>query len=241
MKNAHRSLAILLSGTLSVLPLAGHAGQAATGTPAPAASTAATTAPTAAAAKVPDAVVAATTSSADQDLVATVDDAFKAMREVRAARLALFDGNTDAAGQMVTSASTDMTAAQSAEKAYGIASKSGTPGTVYLPIDTSIALGEGFTVTPDTQSQVKAANDQMAKGNAKAAAETLKAANIDVSVSVAMVPASLAMTHLQDAAGLVKDGKYYEANLALKAVEDMVVVDTWGLSDVPQQTGAKTG
>jgi len=232
MKSVRSPLAILLAGTIAAIPLAGFAEQAANSTAAPAA-----TAP----AKTPDAVAAATASSADQDLVTTVDDAFKAMREVRAARLALFDGNSEAAGQMVQAAVTDMTAAQAAEKDFGIASKTGTPDTVYLPIDTSIALGEGFTVTPDNQAQVKAANDQMAKGNAKAAAETLKAANIDVSVSVAMVPAATAMTHLQDAASLVKDGKYYEANLALKAVEDMVVVDTWALSDVPAQAAKTSG
>lgn len=236
MKSARSPLAILLAGTIAAIPLAGLAEQAANTTAAPA-----VTAPAKAPAKAPDAVAATTAASADQDLVTTVDDAFKAMREVRAARLALFDGNTDAAGKMVQSAATDMTAAQTAEKAYGIASKSGTPDTVYLPIDTSVALGEGFTVTPDNKAQVTAANDQMAKGNARAAAETLKAANIEVSVSVAMVPAGTAMTHLQDAATLVKDGKYYEANLALKAVEDMVVVDTWALSDLPAQRAKTSG
>lgn len=235
MTSARSPLAILLAGTLAATPLAGLAEPAANSPAAPAATAPAPVpAPKAAAAQ-------PASPSASQDLVTTVDDALKAMREIRDARLALFDGNTGAAGPMVTAAAADMTAAQKAEKDYGIASKSGTPDTVYLPIETSIALAEGFTATPDTKGPVKAANDQMAKGNTRAAAETLKAANIDVAVSVALVPAGAALTHLTDAEALIKDGKYYEANLALKAVEDLVVVDTWSLADVPQQTGAKTG
>lgn len=235
MTSARSPLAILLAGTLAATPLAGLAEPAANSPAAPAATAPAPVpAPKAAAAQ-------PASPSASQDLVTTVDDALKAMREIRAARLALFDGNTGAAGPMVTAAAADMTAAQKAEKDYGIASKSGTPDTVYLPIETSIALAEGFTATPDTKGPVKAANDQMAKGNTRAAAETLKAANIDVAVSVALVPAGAALTHLTDAEALIRDGKYYEANLALKAVEDLVVVDTWSLADVPQQTGAKTG
>lgn len=238
MTSARSPLAILLAGTLAAIPLAGLAEPAANSPAAPAAAAPAPV-PAPKAAAQPSAQPAA--PSASQDLVTTVDDALKAMREIRAARLALFDGNTGAAGPMVTAAAADMTAAQKAEKDYGIASKSGTPDTVYLPIETSIALAEGFTATPDTKGPVKAANDQMAKGNTRAAAETLKAANIDVAVSVALVPAGSALTHLTDAETLIKDGKYYEANLALKAVEDLVVVDTWSLADVPQQTGAKTG
>lgn len=237
MTSARSPLAILLAGTLAAIPLAGLAEPAANSPAAPAAAAPAPV-PAPKAAAQPSAQPAA--PSASQDLVTTVDDALKAMREIRAARLALFDGNTGAAGPMVTAAAADMTAAQKAEKDYGIASKSGTPDTVYLPIETSIALAEGFTATPDTKGPVKAANDQMAKGNTRAAAETLKAANIDVAVSVALVPAGFALTHLTDAEALIKDGKYYEANLALKAVEDLVVVDTWSLADVPQQTGAKT-
>lgn len=238
MTSARSPLAILLAGTLAAIPLAGLAEPAANSPAAPAAAAPAPV-PAPKAAAQPSAQPAS--PSASQDLVTTVDDALKAMREIRAARLALFDGNTGAAGPMVTAAAADMTAAQKAEKDYGIASKSGTPDTVYLPIETSIALAEGFTATPDTKGPVKAANDQMAKGNTRAAAETLKAANIDVTVSVALVPAGSALTHLTDAETLIKDGKYYEANLALKAVEDLVVVDTWSLADVPQQTGAKTG
>ncbi|PFG62825.1 YfdX protein [Thioclava sp. ES.031] len=187
-----------------------------------------------------DAVSQTTASSTDKDLLTTVNDAYTAMREVRAARLAIFDGNTDMATKMTKDATAKMQAAEKAESKWGVPSKAGKKGVTYLPFDSSIALGESFTVTPDNQKAVGKANQQMAQGNAKAAAKTLKDNDIDVSISAAMVPAKASLAHLQDASKLIKSGNYYEANLALKGVEDSVVIDQWGLDNLPQQAGNAT-
>jgi hypothetical protein len=225
MKRTNRTLALVMSGALIAGPLA-YTTMPAFADTAPAAAT-----------QNNDAVAKTTANSTDTQLLTTVDDAFTAMRETRAARLALFDGNTDMAGKMTNDAVTKMKAAEGAEAKWGVPSKSGKKGVTYVPFDSSIALGEDFTVTPDNAKAVGKANDQMAKGNAKGAADTLKASDIDVSISAALVPAKLSLTHLQDAANLIKKGNYYEANLALKAVEDGVVIDQWGLNDLPQQAG----
>ena len=42
-----------------------------------------------------------------------------------------------------------------------------------------------------------------------------------------------AKKHIDEAAKLMGEGKYYEANLALKAVEDAVVVETFALDSTP--------
>lgn len=89
----------------------------------------------------------------------------------------------------------------------------------------------------EVEKAVGKANGQMAKGDTKGAADTLKASNINVSVAAAMVPASQSVTQLQDAEKKIKSGNFYEANLALKKVEDGVVIDQWALNDVPQQAG----
>jgi hypothetical protein len=230
MKRNSKLLALMLSGTLVAGPLAYGVLPALADQTSPAATNQ----------KSPDAVAKTTTSSNDTELLTTVDDAYTAMREVRAARLALFDGNTDMATQMTNDAIAKMQSAETSEAKWGVPSKSGQQGVTYVPFDSSIMLGEGFTVTPDNSKAVSAANDQMAKGDAKGAAETLKASNIDVSVAAAMVPAKLSLTHLQDAAKLIKSGKYYEANLALKGVEDGVVIDQWGLAQLPRQAGQAT-
>ncbi|KEO51587.1 YfdX family protein [Thioclava pacifica] len=230
MKRNSKILALMLSGTLVAGPLAFNALPALADQAQPAATSPQGT----------DAVAKTTASSTDNELLSTVDDAYTAMREVRAARLALFDGNTDMATKMTNDAIAKMQSAETSEAKWGVPSKSGQQGVTYVPFDSSITLGEDFIVTPDNAKAVSAANDQMAKGNAKGAAETLKASNIDVSVAAAMVPAKLSLSHLQDAAKLIKAGNYYEANLALKGVEDGVVIDQWGLADLPQQAGHAT-
>ena len=228
MKRNTKILALLMSGALLAGPFAYSTA------PAFASTAAATTT------QGKDAVAKTTASSANKQLLTTVDDAFAAMRETRAARLALFDGNTDLAGKMTSDAISKMKSAQASEAKWGVSTKAGKTGVTYVPFDSSIALGEDFTVTPDNAKAVSKANDQMAKGDAKSAADTLKASDIDVSVSAALVPAKLSLTHLQDAANLIKKGSYYEANLALKAVEDGVVIDQWSLNDLPKQAGNAT-
>ena len=43
------------------------------------------------------------------------------------------------------------------------------------------------------------------------------------------------MMHLQDASALLSQGKYFEANLALKMIEDGVIVDTFEIDTIPEQ------
>lgn len=230
MKRSTKFLALALSSALIAGPASYEMAFAGTATNAAATTTS----------QSGDAVAKATSSSTDTDLLTTVDDAYTAMRDVRAARLALFDGQTDMASKMTSDAVAKMQSAVKLEAKWGVPSKSGQKGVTYVPFDSSVALGESFTVTPDNQKAVSKANDQMAKGDAKGAADTLKANNIDVSIAAAMVPAKLSLTHLQDAQKLMKSGNYYEANLALKGVEDGVVIDQWGLNDLPQQAGHAT-
>lgn len=40
-----------------------------------------------------------------------------------------------------------------------------------------------------------------------------------------------------DATKMIGEGKYYEANLALKAAEDSVVIETYAIDAVPQRKG----
>jgi hypothetical protein len=224
MKRNTTLLALAMSGALIAGPMSYIAPAFAGSTPA-------------ASTQTKDSVAKATASSANKQLLTTVNDAYTSMRDVRAARLALFDGNTDMAGKMTNDAIAKMKSAQASEAKWGVTSKAGKQGVTYVPFDSSIALGEDFSVTPDNAKTVSKANDQMAKGDAKGAAETLKSGDIAVSLSAALVPAKLSLTHLQDAANLIKKGSYYEANLALKGVEEGVVIDQWALNDLPQQAG----
>ena len=72
------------------------------------------------------------------------------------------------------------------------------------------------------------------KGETKQAMETLKVAGIDVALNTELLPIQSAKTHIDDAAKLIGEGKYYEANLALKAVEDSVITEVFNTDAIPQ-------
>ncbi|TYC69018.1 YfdX family protein [Stappia sp. BW2] len=183
-----------------------------------------------------DAVATATQSSEENAILKTADDAYQAIREVRAARIAIFNGQPDQATNFVNGAKKDFEAAQTAMSTYAIKDKK-TPkeGDSYLPFDSSLSLAEGFVPTQDKQETLLKANEHLAKGESKKAAEILKLANVDVTVTAALVPANASVAHVTDAAKLIGEKKYYEANLALKAIEDSVVVENYSVDAVPAQ------
>lgn len=110
MKRNSKLLALMLSGTLVAGPLAYGVLPALADQTSPAATNQ----------KSADAVAKTTSSSNDTELLTTVDDAYTAMREVRAARLALFDGNTDMATQMTNDAIAKMQSAETSEAKWGV-------------------------------------------------------------------------------------------------------------------------
>jgi len=182
--------------------------------------------------------VAQTTATINKDaqVLRTSDDLYRALREVRAARLAIFDGDSDTAKSMIDDVNKDLKAARMSASDFAVKNrKSGDNGDQYLPFDMSIGLAEGFQPTDEKVSKVKEANAHIANGDQKKAIETLKLANIDIVYNAALLPINVSVQHAADAAKLASDGSYYEANLALKAIEDSIIVDSYGAGFMPNQ------
>ncbi|MCW2310054.1 YfdX family protein [Rhodobium gokarnense] len=226
MKTRRNMTAVALAGALAALPvIAATAGYAADQKAAEATTKAAGA----------DAVAAALDTK-DKKIIKTVDEAYRGVREVRAARLAIFNGTPDVATEFVDKAATDLKTAQSSMKDFAVATtKKAAEGDAYLPFDSSLTLAEGFVPTADKAETVKKANEHLAKGDHKKAAEVLREGRIDVTVSAALIPAKASLDHVKDAVKLLGEKKYYEANLALKAVEDSVLVESYSIDGVPQQ------
>jgi len=160
------------------------------------------------------------------------DDAFKTVRNVRRARLAIFSGMPDDASTFTEAAKTDIEAVVKDADRYAVKTK--TPvreGDIYVPFDSSLALADSFIATPEKADKVSKANEHLKKGEKMEAAQALKLADIDVVFTTAMLPVKLSQVHIDDALQLLHKGKFYEANLALKAVDDAVVVESWGLDE----------
>ena len=166
-------------------------------------------------------------------------DGYMAMREAGFARVAIFDGELDQAKTLIEQAQThlkdakknapEITVTVKAVEKIGdktIDSSKMTETNDFIPIDTSLTLAEDFVATPEKTEKIKEANEHLRKGNHEKADEILKDAGIDVSVTRFLVPLDFVTSQVDKASSLLKDHKYYEANLALKGALDSMVTDT---------------
>jgi YfdX protein len=186
-----------------------------------------------------DAVASVAAKAKDDSIININQEAYDALREVRAARLAIFNGSTAEALKQATEAQKNLLVAQANMAQFSVATKkAAAAGEAYIPFDMTMALSEGFKPTAEKQTHVAKANEHIAKGESKQAAEVLKAANIDVTFSAALIPATASVSHANDALALMKENKFYEANLALKAIEDAVVIDSYSMDAIPVQGAA---
>ena len=179
-------------------------------------------------------------------------DGGKAFEDLRRVRLAIFEGDTNAAKTYIhdakaeiTKAKTDNTALMKAEsdlKTPPDAQKTAsgkTPNTTptdWIPVDGTLTLDEDYSATPQKGQGVAAANEKLAKGQAKEAAEALKLAQINAVFVTELAPMDQTVTGIDKAAELIDTGKFYQANQELKSVEDGVRFDTIDVSTLPKKT-----
>jgi hypothetical protein len=196
-----------------------------------------------------DQVVAASQKSNMDDKATAMklsQEGFDTMRDVHAARLAIFNGEPKMATDMLARASIDLGAAQKDSVAYFAKGDGGfkpmkastdvnhQAETRWIPIDGRMAIGEDFMVTPEKTAKIKKANEHLMKGDHAKAIDELKLGEIDVSFTRVMMPLDITVKHVNTAVQLAKDGKFYEANLALKAAEESIVMDTIALVETPK-------
>ena len=182
---------------------------------------------------------------ADKRLMVS-NDGFKAEREVGAARVAIFQGNTDVAKTLVKDAQTDLkTVAQQSPKDFPngapTADGKGSGNADVIPIDGQMAVADNMVLTPDKAAKVDEANQHLKNGETDKAMDTLKQGAIDVAFTRVLMPVKETDVHVDAAANLLDQGKYYEANLALKAAQDLLQTDTVAFGDTAAQAAKMTG
>ena len=178
-------------------------------------------------------------------------EGYMAMQEAGFARVAIFDGKPQEAQKLMEKAQAHLKEAK--KKAPEITVTVKTVEKVgdktidsaqlkenndLIPIDTGLTLAEDFVPTPEKTQKIKEANEQMKTGHHDKAHEILKEAGIDVSVTRLLMPLDFVTSQFDKASSLLKDHKYYEANLALKGAADSLITDTVLLYE-PSQTTQK--
>ena len=104
----------------------------------------------------------------------------------------------------------------------------------WIPIDGQVSLADTYVVSKERAQHIQKANEYFKNGQSKQAIEELRLAAINVSCTRVMMPLATTTSWVSEAARLLGQQKYYEANLALKAAEDGLVVNSASLVEMPQ-------
>jgi len=176
------------------------------------------------------------------------------MRDIRMARLAIFDGNTGQAKTDIDNAASALEKAKSDDSVYtkayselkapaGTTQKGDAGGAQdatpikWLPVDGAFTLGEDYIATPEKKAAVEKANQRMKQGEHDNAMDALKLAHVDVTFDVEVAPLQKTIEGVTKAQSLIDAGHYFQANQALKSVEDGTRYDVEDLVGTPKKAG----
>ena len=190
------------------------------------------------------------------------NEGFQAERDIRAARVAIFDGGIDQAKTLVKNAQAELSSVASQAPNLTTSNTQGqvpnsqadtqkattkaadgkqVAATDLIPIDGQMMVADDMVLTPDKAAKVKEANEHLKNGETDKAMDTLKQGAIDITYTRLLMPVNGTTVHVTAAENLLNQGKYYEANLALKAAQDLVQTDTVMLGNTPAQASKITG
>lgn len=189
---------------------------------------------------------AADSSAEAKDLMKFSKAGHQAIDEIETARLAIFDGNPKLAMDLIAQAKVSVSKAEQEAPSFtvkttelvggkAVGTDSETDKVKMVPVDGQIKLADDFVATPDKKSHIDKANEHFKNGRKKEALEELRLGDIDVQYKRYWMPIASTYKHIDQATNLMGDQKYYEANLALKAIDDSLRVDTVDIIDLPKK------
>lgn len=183
----------------------------------------------------------AKTMQADRNLDKASNNVMLSMRDVNDARVALFNGDSEAARTHIDAAEMRINAAVGEAQTYAHELKKGEQDDWYIPYDTSLAVVDTFqpsnTRTVMNNDKANTANHQQGQ---KSQEQQFKLDEEDISVSAGLVPVKYAQRQIARAAEFASKGDYYQANLALKAVDDAVTIQTYAIDDTADDSATVT-
>jgi len=174
------------------------------------------------------------TTSHDTDnrpFIRLSEEGSKAARNISMARVAIFDGQSQEAMKLVDQAKATLaTAAQDVDK-LAIKKPDKADSGPMIPIDAKLTMADDFTLTPGRRKDLDKINEHLKKGETKEALNLLRPADVRLTLTTLFMPIDTTAKAVDQAAKLLAESKYYEANLALKKAEDGWVIDSQSFTD----------
>jgi len=109
----------------------------------------------------------------------------------------------------------------------------------WLPVDGALSINEDYTGNSEKTAAVAEANKHLKTGDRNGAMEKLKLADLDLDVTLAVVPLEQTLDDVHQAASMINDGKYYEASQLLRQAQDGERFDVTSIVAEPKTTEPK--
>ncbi len=188
------------------------------------------------------------TTKADKDLGKLSIDGAAAYQDIGLARLAIYDGKTDAATKLVNDALSSLSRAKSDDVVFTkteadlsppktVAGQAQTPSNVsraaiaWVPVSGEFILDETLTPTAAKTGAVDEANKHLRNGEPDKAKDVLKVAAIDADYVMTVAPLAQTTQDVQQASKMLLDHSYYAASQQLRDAQMAVRYDTVTLQD----------
>lgn len=152
---------------------------------------------------------------------------FDALQDIQLSRVALFNGQTQQAKNLLQDANKKINDDQTKWSSFiKKTKKTGIDSDDYVIINASIVVDESFQQSSIKSKAIHEANEKLKNGDKKGAIDTLKLAGIAVVENQMLLPLKHTRTDIRQAIQLVNEGKFYQANLVLLSAEQGVIIDT---------------
>ena len=179
-----------------------------------------------------DQVVEASKSGAAHPSLKLSQDGYNVVRDIRAARVAIFNGDTHAAKRYVAKADHDLGNARKDESV--VKGKGGKENGNWIPIDGQLVISDDVAEIPEKATHIKTGDKKIKEGKTEEAIREMKLAEVDIGFTRVLLPLNQTAKHIRAATDLIGKQKYYEANMALKAAEDGLNMETVMLEEAPK-------
>jgi hypothetical protein len=248
---ASTAFAAVLASSLLALPASAETAKSAPKPPATTSAPAATSTSAPAATSTSTPAAKSDASSDALSIMRYSQDGSRAIRQIGLARVAIFNGDPKLASDLIAKAKASVAKAEQEAPTFKVKvsdvangkvvdTKSETAKAQMVPVDGDLVLAEDFVPTPEKRARIDKANEHFRNGRAKEALEELRLGDISVMYNRAWMPLASATKRLDQATKFMDDHKYYEANLALKAIGDSITMDSVAINEPTTNTKTKS-
>ncbi|MFO1430632.1 MAG: YfdX family protein [Candidatus Competibacteraceae bacterium] len=175
-------------------------------------------------------------SAGEHKLIRLSEEGSQAAQAIKLARLALFNGQAQDATKLLEQAKTNLAAA--ARDVDVVTKSPDTNKGPMIPIDVRLTRAEDFVLSSGKNALFEQVSEHLKQGEIRKAIELLHPDDVHLTLTTVLMPLDASSKAVDEASKLLTEGKYYEANLALKKAEEGWVVDSQNainyLADVPK-------